>query len=75
MEQLLANILFLSSTIFLVGISFSLIFSTAKFFHFAHAAIITSGVWLLCFFRVVGLSDALIGSTCNRGFYRIGVES
>jgi len=45
MEQLLANILFLSSTIFLVGISFSLIFSTAKFFHFAHAAIITSGAY------------------------------
>lgn len=41
MEQLLANILYSACTIFLVAISFSLIFSTARFFHFAHAAIIT----------------------------------
>jgi branched-chain amino acid transport system permease protein len=46
MEQLFANILFSSSTIFIVGISFSLIFSTARFFHFAHAAVITSGAYL-----------------------------
>lgn len=45
MEQLLANILFSASTIFLVGISFSVIFSTARFFHFAHAAVITSGAY------------------------------
>ena len=45
MEQVIANILFSASMIFLVGISFSLIFSTARFFHFAHAAVITSGAY------------------------------
>jgi len=45
MEQLIANILFSASTIFLVGISFSMIFTTARFFHFAHAAVITSGAY------------------------------
>ena len=41
MFQLLANILFTASSTFLVAISFSLIFSTTRFFHFAHAAVIT----------------------------------
>ncbi|MGB7062363.1 MAG: branched-chain amino acid ABC transporter permease [Candidatus Zixiibacteriota bacterium] len=41
MEQLFANILFSACAIFLVAISFSVIFSTARFFHFAHAAVIT----------------------------------
>ena len=49
MEQLLANILYMACTIFLVAISFSLIFWTAKFFHFAHAAIITAAAYA-CFF-------------------------
>ncbi|MBN2136694.1 MAG: branched-chain amino acid ABC transporter permease [Sedimentisphaerales bacterium] len=48
MGQLIANILFSASTIFLVGMSFSLVFSTARFFHFAHAAVITSGAYA-CF--------------------------
>ena len=68
MEQLIANILYSSSTIFLVGLSFSLIFSTARFFHFAHAAIITFGAyacfafsrWLaLPMFLSIGLALAL----------------
>ncbi len=45
MEQLLANILYSACTIFLVAISFSMIFWTAGFFHFAHAAIITVGAY------------------------------
>lgn len=45
MEQLIANICFSASTIFLIGISFALIFSTAKFFHFAHAVVITFGAY------------------------------
>jgi len=39
--QLAANVIYVASTIFLVAISFSLVFSTARFFHFAHAGIIT----------------------------------
>ncbi len=41
MWQLVINIVYSACTIFLVAISFSLIFSTVRFFHFAHAAIIT----------------------------------
>ncbi|MCG2756994.1 MAG: branched-chain amino acid ABC transporter permease [Desulfobacteraceae bacterium] len=46
MGQLFANILFSSCNIFLVAISFSLIFSTARFFHFAHAAVITIAAYV-----------------------------
>ena len=49
MEQLIANILFSASAIFLVAISFSFIFSTSGFFHFAHAAVITIAAYV-CFF-------------------------
>jgi branched-chain amino acid transport system permease protein len=46
MGQIFANILFSSCNIFLVAISFSLIFSTARFFHFAHAAVITIAAYV-----------------------------
>ena len=46
--QLLVNSIYSACSIFLVGISFSLIFTTARFFHFAHAAVITSGAYA-CF--------------------------
>jgi len=45
MSQILANVVFLGSATFLTAISFSLIFSTGRFFHFAHAAVITSGAY------------------------------
>ena len=46
MQQLLANVLFSASTVFLVAISFALIFSTARFFHFAHAGVITIAAYM-----------------------------
>ena len=52
MGQLFANILFSSCNIFLVAISFSLIFSTARFFHFAHAAVIKIEAYV-CFFSLL----------------------
>lgn len=56
MEQLLANILFSACSIFLVAISFSMIFSTARFFHFAHAAIITIAAYMsLTFASLLGM--------------------
>lgn len=45
MGQVVANILYAAAGIFIVGISFSVIFSTARFFHFAHAAVITAGAY------------------------------
>lgn len=45
MQQVIANTVFCASNIFLIGISFGMIFSAAKFFHFAHAAIIASGAY------------------------------
>lgn len=47
MSQLTFNILFSASSIFLVAISFSIIFSTTKFFHFAHAAVIAIAPYVL----------------------------
>jgi len=56
MGQLLANILFSACDIFLVAISFSLIFSTARFFHFAHAAVITIAAYVsFTLFSYLGL--------------------
>ncbi|HQP99960.1 MAG TPA: branched-chain amino acid ABC transporter permease [bacterium] len=45
MTQVLSNMLYSACTICLVGISFSFIFSAAKFFHFAHAGLIASGAY------------------------------
>jgi branched-chain amino acid transport system permease protein len=60
MEQLVANTLFAGASIFLVGVSFSLVFTTARFFHFAHAAVITVGAYgALAFSRWVGLPIAM----------------
>ena len=56
MGQLLANILFSACDIFLVAISFSLIFSTARFFHFAHAAVIAIAAYVsFALFSYLGL--------------------
>ncbi len=60
LSQLIINIVYISSIIFLVGISFSLIFSTARFFHFAHAVVITSGAYgCYAFSELLGLSMPL----------------
>ena len=40
MAQFLMNITYSAAAIFLVAISFSVVFSTTRFFHFAHAAVI-----------------------------------
>jgi branched-chain amino acid transport system permease protein len=43
--QLLLNGLFAGASYALVGISFSLIFQTARFFHFAHGAVFTAAAY------------------------------
>lgn len=82
MEQLVANILYSAAMIFLVGFGFSIIFSTARFFHFAHAAIITAGAYIAfaCLERLslpfllsilIGLvGAAALGWCLERGLYR-----
>jgi len=47
--QLLVNIAISASTYILVGLSFSLIYSTVRFFHFAHAIVFTSGAYFTFF--------------------------
>jgi branched-chain amino acid transport system permease protein len=69
--QIIANI-FLSSTIYLlVASSFSLIYYPTKFFHIAHAVIITSAAYLtflfanqLSFPLAVATSAAIAGAVC-----------
>lgn len=41
-NQLLINSIIVGSTYTLIALSFSLIYSTTKFFHFAHGAVYTS---------------------------------
>jgi branched-chain amino acid transport system permease protein len=50
LSQILANVIISWSMIFLVGISFLLIFSTARFFHFGHASVITVGAYICYYF-------------------------
>lgn len=45
MEQILINGIIAASIYALVGIGFSLIYSTTRFFHFAHAATFTAGAY------------------------------
>jgi len=44
--QLVVNILVTASQVTLVAVSFSLIFCTARFFHFAHGIILAAGAYL-----------------------------
>lgn len=47
--QLFINMAISSSMYILVGLSFSLIYSTVRFFHFAHAIVFTSGAYFTFF--------------------------
>lgn len=48
--QIIFNILFSASVYLLIAISFSLIYYPTKFFHLAHAAVITSGAYFTFLF-------------------------
>ncbi len=61
MAQLIANILFTASGTFIVAIGFLVIYSTARFFHFAHAAVITCGAYF-CFVANGWLHIPMLGS-------------
>jgi branched-subunit amino acid ABC-type transport system permease component len=45
--QIFINSIIQASIIFLIAISFSIIFQATKFFHFAHAVIFTSGAYFV----------------------------
>lgn len=44
-NQLVINALIASSIYTLIAVSFSLIYQTTRFFHFAHAMVFTSGAY------------------------------
>ena len=57
MIQLLINTLVSSSKFIYLAISFSLIYSTTRFFHFAHAVVFTSGAYFaFLFYKLLGFS-------------------
>lgn len=82
MTQIIANILIASSVYLLLANSFSLIYYPTKFFHIAHAAVISSGAYFVFFFAnkfsipfpvSVALAIAtttLIGVACEVLIYR-----
>jgi branched-chain amino acid transport system permease protein len=56
-SQFIINCIIASVYIFILAISFSLIFQTVRFFHFAHGAVFTMGAYLTYLFNVsTGLS-------------------
>lgn len=82
LNQLLLNALIASSIYILVAVSFSLIYQTTRFFHFAHAVVFTFGAYftylfhkLLYFPIYVGIPiavilSALVGCGMELGVYR-----
>ena len=82
MAQFIANILFTASGTFIVAIGFLVIYSTTRFFHFAHAAVITCGAYL-CFVAnswlhipilasvlIAMIAVGVLGWLLNGGIYR-----
>lgn len=72
-NQIIINSLISSSEILLLAISFSIIYETTKFFHFAHAIVLTSGAYftflfnqLLGFNLYISIALAII-ATCLVG--------
>ena len=56
-SQIIINIIISFSIFALVAISFSLIYQTTRFFHFAHAVIFTSGAYFsFLFIQIIGWS-------------------
>jgi branched-subunit amino acid ABC-type transport system permease component len=50
--QLLINVVHAAAPILILGLGFSVIFSTARFFHFAHAILYTVGAYFVFVFEV-----------------------
>lgn len=81
LSQLIANGMIVGSIYGLVALGFGLIYSTTRFFHFAHAAIFTVGAYLTYSGWLLGLSltaaiplaiggAAILGSLLEVGVYR-----
>lgn len=79
-QQLLANGIFVGSFYAMMALSWGLIFSTTKIFHFAHALVFTiagyaawmastRGVPIAGLFIVAAVAGALAGLGINRGLY------
>lgn len=51
MQQFILNVLFSGCSIFLVAVSFSLIFSITRFFHFAHGLVFAGGAYFTFLFK------------------------
>jgi len=81
-EQLLLNAILAGSITILIAVSFSLIYQTTRFFHFAHAVVFTSGAYFTYLFhKLLGLPiiisipvavalSALLGCSMELGVYR-----
>jgi branched-chain amino acid transport system permease protein len=59
MQQLAANIIFSASLYALVGVGFAFVYRSARFFHFAHGAIITVGAYAALLPALAGWPIAL----------------
>lgn len=51
--QIIVNSIIAFSTIYLIAVSFMLLYQTTKFFHFAHAVVFTSGAYFAFLFHIL----------------------
>lgn len=65
LPQLLVNGLIAGSIYALVALGFGLIYSTTRYFHFAHRALCTAGVYL----AYAGASSELLAGDCIREIF------
>jgi len=79
LSQLIANGMIVGSIYALVALGFGLIYSTTRFFHFAHAAIFTAGAylaysgWLLGLSLTVAIPLAIVGAAMLGALLEVGV--
>jgi branched-chain amino acid transport system permease protein len=65
-SQLLINSLIAASVYTLVAVSFSLIYSTTRFFHFAHAVVFTAGAYFAYLFYILLGLPLVIAVGCRK---------
>jgi branched-chain amino acid transport system permease protein len=76
--QILANALVSAAGYLLVGIGFSLVYTTGRFFHFAHGIVFTIGAYATFVLRVragLPLPGAILGGILTSTLFGVAIEA
>lgn len=77
MDQVIANVIVAAAAYLLVGLGFSLVYTTTRFFHFAHGIVVTLGAYVAFTLRVwtgLPLWASLLGGVMASGLAGVGME-